>query len=87
MLPAHGRETTKNKGRVVYDKTELLEENLLARKLLWLHHGCPSSALYGDDGEMQCHACLIDFRRASFSDIEYCWSDPGIRALMDKIGW
>lgn len=22
----------------------------LARNLLWLRHGCPSSALYGDDG-------------------------------------
>ncbi len=31
------------------------------RKLLWIFHGC--SGLYGDDGEMQCGKCLIDFRR------------------------
>jgi len=33
------------------------------RHLLWLRHGCPSAALYGDDGEMQCSVCLIDFKR------------------------
>jgi hypothetical protein len=35
------------------------------RKLLWLRHGCPISALYGDDGEMQCPVCKIDFLRDS----------------------
>ncbi len=37
------------------------------REFLWLNHGCPISALYGDDGEMQCgnvalHAPL-DFKK------------------------
>lgn len=40
------------------------------RKLLWLRHGCPINALYGDDGEMQCGICLVDFRRDSVEDIE-----------------
>lgn len=40
------------------------------RKLLWLLHGCPISALYGDDGEMQCGICLVDFKRDSVDDIE-----------------
>jgi hypothetical protein len=31
------------------------------RELLWLNHGCVG--LYGDDGEMQCGKCLIDFKR------------------------
>lgn len=37
------------------------ERELLLRKLLWLNHGC--TLLYGDDGEMQCGKCLIDFKR------------------------
>lgn len=40
------------------------------RKLLWLRHGCNYEYLYGDDGEMQCTRCKIDFRRSSASDIE-----------------
>jgi hypothetical protein len=40
------------------------------RKLLWLRHGCPISALYGDDGEMQCGRCCIDFKRSSAVEIE-----------------
>lgn len=31
------------------------------RRVLWLRHGC--SGLYGDDGEMQCGACSLDFKR------------------------
>jgi len=30
------------------------KEELILRRLLWLHHGCPSEYLYGDDGELQC---------------------------------
>lgn len=33
------------------------------RKTLWLGHACPSPALYGDDGEMQCNNCFLDFKR------------------------
>lgn len=29
-------------------------DELILRRLLWLHHGCPSEYLYGDDGELQC---------------------------------
>lgn len=47
-----------------------MDENLLLRKLLWLRHGCPFRALYGDDGEMQCHNCCIDFKRDSAEKIE-----------------
>lgn len=47
-----------------------MDENKKLRELLWLRHGCSISALYGDDGEMQCGACLIDFKRASAEDIE-----------------
>ena len=43
--------------------TEMEAENQMLRKLLWLRHGCPIMALYGDDGEMQCCQCRIDFKR------------------------
>jgi hypothetical protein len=36
------------------------------REEYWLHHGCGGfSALYADDGEMQCRACGHDFKRES----------------------
>jgi hypothetical protein len=37
------------------------------RKTLWLNHGC--DALYGDDGEMQCGKCVVDFRRQPLGEI------------------
>lgn len=46
------------------------EENLELRKLLWLLHGCGRNSLYGDDGEMQCGHCIIDFKRNSVEQIE-----------------
>jgi len=33
---------------------DIPKEELILRRLLWLHHGCPSEYLYGDDGELQC---------------------------------
>jgi hypothetical protein len=51
-----------------------MSEQLKFRKLLWLRHGCPISVLYGDDGEMQCGKCGIDFIRDSVELIEKKWS-------------
>ena len=50
---------------------ELQHENTLLRKLLWLRHD-PShyGILYGDDREMQCAACMLDFKRNSAEEIE-----------------
>lgn len=45
----------------IIDKLD--EENKLLREFLWLNHGCGSHYLYGDDGEMQCNNCLLDFKR------------------------
>ena len=45
-----------------------LDENMLLRKLLWIRHGC--DALYGDDGEMQCNRCMIDFKRDTAASID-----------------
>lgn len=52
------------------DIQELESENKLLRKLLWYRHGCELSALYGDDGEMQCNKCGIDFKRLNPIEIE-----------------
>ena len=46
----------------------MTEDEKKLRKLLWLHHGCDN--LYGDDGEMQCSKCWIDFKRDSIEQIE-----------------
>lgn len=43
----------------------LLDRVRELRKVLWLNHGCDIGALYGDDGEMQCGRCIIDFLRAT----------------------
>ena len=52
------------------DKVITLEiENERLRQMLWLRHGCPFYALYGDDGEMQCNKCMLDFRRDSVDKI------------------
>lgn len=54
------------------------------RMLLWLRHGCPSSVLYGDDGEMQCAKCLIDFKRATVPEIEAVFERLGM-ATLDEV--
>lgn len=55
---------------------ELEQENKELRKLLWLNHGCPINRLYGDDGEMQCAKCIIDFKRNSIEIIERRLTNP-----------
>lgn len=43
------------------EQAESVERDI--RITLWLRHGCDPGALYGDDGEMQCGNCVIDFKR------------------------
>ena len=40
----------------------------ILRELLFMEHHC--DAKYGDDGEMQCGKCMIDFRRDSAEEIK-----------------
>ena len=35
------------------------------RRLLWIYHLKHTNHLYGDDGEMQCPVCRVDFKRDS----------------------
>ncbi len=58
----------------------MTDEKIL-RRLLWLRHGCPFSALYGADGEMQCSSCDIDFKRMPPDVIEARWIQQDLTAL------
>jgi hypothetical protein len=70
---------------------DMTEDELILRRLLWRHHGCPSEFLYGDDGEFQCshpkHRSLnpfdaMDFRRDSVQLIEWkLMNDEGKRIV------
>ncbi len=40
------------------------------RSLLWLGHGHSPAVLYGDDGEMQCPLCVLDYKRDPIERIE-----------------
>lgn len=57
-----------------------------ARLALWANHGCDDfTALYGDDGEMQCHKCQHDFLRedwvplTQFSLVQKAANQPASR--------
>ena len=54
---------------------------LLLRRLLWLRHHGTTVGLYGDDGEMQCGKCMLDFRRMSVREIEARFFQLGIAAV------
>ena len=58
------------------------EEKTL-RRLLWLKHGC-SASLYGDDGEMQCNQCVIDFKRDSVEFIERRFNEIDFKKMIEK---
>jgi hypothetical protein len=45
----------------------LQKENWLLREMVWLNHG--HQGLYGDDGELQCNECPLDFKRDSVDHI------------------
>jgi len=53
---------------------ERAEANL--RQEWWLNHGHAFSALYGDDGEMQCASCPCDFKRESIENLR-AWVHSG----------
>ncbi len=39
------------------------------RREWWLHHGHDYHALYGDDGEMSCGMCFLDFKRMPLEEL------------------
>lgn len=55
------------------------------REILWLSHGCPVTALYSDDGEMQCHRCQVDFKRAPMDLLMRLQRDGVTRATREQM--
>jgi hypothetical protein len=61
-------ESTLDALRVTNEELEATVE--AARLELWRNHGHPFSALYADDGEMQCALCkLHDWKRNKLKDL------------------
>jgi len=58
-----------------------MSDDLRLRRLLWLRHGC--EGLYGDDGEMQCGVCLLDFKRDPVDVVERRFRDIGVQKLAE----
>jgi hypothetical protein len=68
--------------RILTARAELAEaENTTLRKLLWIRHTSTPGALYGDDGEMQCGECGIDFKRLPAAEIDRLFYEAGLRKL------
>ena len=63
-------------------RSEAIEVENKLRRLLWLRHGC--DGLYGDDGEMQCSRCVIDFKRDNVDDIIKSFESIAVRKLKEK---
>ena len=58
-----------------------LEETTLLRRLLWLYHGHYS--LYGDNGEMQCDECGLDYKRDEIELIEKHFNNIEMKRMLD----
>ena len=56
-------------------------QEMILRKLLWLNHG--HWPLYGDDGEMQCSICGLDFKHDSTEVIEKRFDDMAFLRMME----
>lgn len=63
------------------DWDKLSESEKILRKLLWLNHG--HIELYGDDGEMQCSRCMIDFKRDTTEVIKQIFSKQAQKRFED----
>ena len=66
------------------------EEEYTLRNWLWLKHD-PKHTLYGDDGEMQCNTCMLDFKRDSVEKIHSVFTkqatDAAIKFFEDNPNW
>ena len=57
------------------------EEITILRRLLWLYHG--HKALYGNDGEMKCADCVLDYKNDSIETIEKYFNDMELKRMVD----
>jgi hypothetical protein len=67
------------------DLERSISEEMTLRRLLWVHHECPPHARYGDDGEMQCSSCLIDFRRISIKRLEEKFFERNMKRIAAEV--
>lgn len=63
----------------------LRADNVRLRYLLARQHDGTKHMIYGDDGELQCGTCFIDFRRDAVPDIEKKLHAAGMRELQKLI--
>ena len=75
-LEAHATDRVNQRAEVI----RLTADDLLLRRMLWLRHGC--QGLYGDDGEMQCGSCFIDFKREPIQQIDRRLREIGLRKMV-----
>lgn len=66
---------------LVEQYASIKEENKIFRRLLAMAHDSEKHRIYGDDGELQCSACRIDFVRDSAQDIRRKLEEAGMREL------
>lgn len=82
-IMAYPCDTTKSIATALDEaRSEAIEVENKLRRLLWLRHGC--DGLYGDDGEMQCSRCVIDFKRDNVDDIIKSFESIAVRKLKEK---
>lgn len=62
----------------------LKDEIKALRYLLWSHHAI-GHMLYGDDGEMQCNTCLLDFKRDPIQKICNKFFDDDLKYVMEVL--
>ncbi len=66
------------------------DAEIILRRLLWRHHGCPSQYLYGDDGELQCSnpkhdfPPFTDFKRDSARLLEWKLSNNWCKSICKR---
>lgn len=61
---------------------DIKAENKKLRELLWLNHG-HTKYLYGDDGEIQCSKCGLDFKRHDIGIIAKRFSDMIFQRMLE----
>lgn len=63
------------------ENARLQEESRILRYLLAMSHEGKKHRIYGDDGELQCPTCWVDFVRDSAQDIKRKIEEAGMREL------
>ena len=63
---------------------ELTDNERTLRYMLWMAHGTlENHYLYGDDGELNCNSCGIDFKRHTVKSIHDALSDQNMQKVIE----